>query len=199
MIAALKELGLRQPDFWYVPGIRKQTQENRGYAFIGFAGPTRRAEAQRLSELFCKPGFCPWPLRLEWSTANIKSMVNSAWLWRSNPIARSTLDGETTPPQAATPHHLDLDPWQCMLLKASAAARQLEIEAPHYAPPRYSPDWQLQDDQQPVPRYATSANPAYVRDMACKMDFMDFGINVKEASRHRDLPFPLLEGVYLSL
>lgn len=197
MIAALKEIGLRQPDFWYVPGIRKQTQENRGYAFIGFAGPARREEARRLSELFSKPGFCPWPLRLEWSTANIRSMVNSAWMWASNPISGSILDGDMMPRQTAPPHYLE--PWQCMLLEDSSAARQQKIGAPLYAPPRYSSDWPLQEKQQPVPRYTTSANPAYVRDVACKMDFMDFDVSAKEPSGHRDLRFSLFDGVYLSL
>lgn len=198
MVAALKEIGVRQPDFWYVPGIRKQNQANRGYAFIGFAGPGRGAEAQRLTELFAKPGRCPWPLHLEWSTANIKSMVNSAPVWANYLASDWILDGEVKPPpQAPRPHNPEL--WQRMPLHASLYPEQPEIKAPLYALPRYLQAWQVQESQQPIQRCAASANPAYVRDLACKMDPNDFNINVKDAIRKHDLLTAMFSGVSVSL
>eukprot|EP00930_Biecheleria_cincta_P047956 TRINITY_DN33356_c0_g1_i1.p1 TRINITY_DN33356_c0_g1~~TRINITY_DN33356_c0_g1_i1.p1 ORF type:complete len:221 (-),score=41.65 TRINITY_DN33356_c0_g1_i1:211-873(-) len=193
VVAALSALGLRQPDFWYVPGIRKQSQENRGYAFIGFAGPGRGAEARRLMELFAKPGRGPWPLRLEWSTANIQSMVNNAWIWANNPVSDWVFDDEVKPPsRAPRPHYLE--PWQCMLLEASSWPEQQEIEAPLYALHRFSQALQLQENQQ---RYAASADPAYVKDLASRMDFDT--LNMQDANRDHDLLFAKFSGVCLSL
>eukprot|EP00930_Biecheleria_cincta_P042470 TRINITY_DN29225_c0_g1_i1.p1 TRINITY_DN29225_c0_g1~~TRINITY_DN29225_c0_g1_i1.p1 ORF type:complete len:202 (-),score=25.33 TRINITY_DN29225_c0_g1_i1:29-634(-) len=177
MVAALKKLGLRQPDFWYVPGIRKQGQENRGYAFIGFTGPARGAEAQRLTELFAESGRCPWPLRLERSTANVKSMVNNSWIWKDS-LASDQM--ELMPP-SQIPWPQRLEPWQSVLLKASSlAGGRPDILAPVHVPPRYS------QENHHHPRFSAAPDPAYVSKL-------DMG-------RHDDgLRFPFFTGVCLSL
>eukprot|EP00440_Ansanella_granifera_P059888 gb/GFBE01064908.1/.p1 GENE.gb/GFBE01064908.1/~~gb/GFBE01064908.1/.p1 ORF type:complete len:167 (+),score=26.88 gb/GFBE01064908.1/:1-501(+) len=78
VVFGLKELGVPKPALWYVPGIRKAHQQNRGYAFIGFAPGS--SDFWAMYEIV-KEGRSTWQLQMEKSTVSEQRMTNNLQLW----------------------------------------------------------------------------------------------------------------------
>eukprot|EP00930_Biecheleria_cincta_P096219 TRINITY_DN88097_c0_g1_i1.p1 TRINITY_DN88097_c0_g1~~TRINITY_DN88097_c0_g1_i1.p1 ORF type:complete len:225 (+),score=23.89 TRINITY_DN88097_c0_g1_i1:147-821(+) len=102
VINTLRQLEVSQPDFWYMPGIRKPHLHNRGYAFLGYSC-TRDVETQRLTEQVSL-GYSPWPLHLESSTCPKEHMENNARLWTAPFVTPGMLEREERQPQESWPH-----------------------------------------------------------------------------------------------
>eukprot|EP00930_Biecheleria_cincta_P016531 TRINITY_DN13411_c0_g1_i1.p1 TRINITY_DN13411_c0_g1~~TRINITY_DN13411_c0_g1_i1.p1 ORF type:complete len:211 (+),score=16.36 TRINITY_DN13411_c0_g1_i1:156-788(+) len=132
VVRTLRQLGLLQPSFWYMPRIRKQHLQNRGYAFLGYSA-TDDNEAQRFAQRAAVRCF-PWPLQLERSTSRTENMENNATIWAAPFVAQGTLDTKGMHPQASRPHYLEQ--WQPAALEARQhKPRQPESYLSLCAPP----------------------------------------------------------------
>mmetsp|Transcript_106314 Transcript_106314/g.189050 ORF Transcript_106314/g.189050 Transcript_106314/m.189050 type:complete len:177 (+) Transcript_106314:97-627(+) len=121
VVLELKRLGITQPDFWYVPSIRKPYLEHRGYAFIGFCD---NLGAMQMAAALLSDN-CRWSLQAERSTANCKRMANNAHRWMDAPsteqqipvpwqLMRSSL---TTPPGLGAPAKVKTQSWPKKVMK----------------------------------------------------------------------------------
>lgn len=101
VIETLRQPGVTQPDFWYMPGIRKSNLLNRGYAFVGYRC-TRDSEARHLMTCIATNCF-PWPLQMERSTSSTEHMENTAKSWAAPFATQRELDRGVTQSQASQP------------------------------------------------------------------------------------------------
>eukprot|EP00930_Biecheleria_cincta_P016536 TRINITY_DN13411_c0_g5_i1.p1 TRINITY_DN13411_c0_g5~~TRINITY_DN13411_c0_g5_i1.p1 ORF type:complete len:178 (+),score=20.91 TRINITY_DN13411_c0_g5_i1:371-904(+) len=152
-----------QPNFWYMPRIRKEHLQNRGYAFLGYS-PTCDIEAQRFAQRAAMCCF-PWPLQLERSTSSIENMENHATIWAEPFVTEGTLDRRGRRPQASRPHRLEQ--WQPTALEAwQHKPRQPESDLFLPAPPHST------ETREPViqERQSTQSSASFV---SCERAYYD--------------------------